>query len=81
MKCEKCNGTGSKDNPKYWDKSNDSYIMHNPKTKCKKCGGSGFIIGNVKDVLTFLHYLNNTNQLLPTDRKDLQQCIDTIEKY
>ena len=81
MKCDKCEGRGWNDNPKYWDKRNSSHILHSPSKKCMNCKGTGFVIGNIMDVLNFLHYLENTNQLLPQDRGDLRKCIDTIEKY
>ena len=80
MKCDKCDGVGWNDNPKYWDKRYDSYILHDPRINCRKCKGTGYVIGNIKEVFGFLKVLedrfNHDKEVL----KEIKQCIDAIEK-
>lgn len=81
MKCEKCDGRGWNDNQRYWNTA--ACIAYErgieARKKCGKCKGTGYIIGNVKDVLDLLKVLKNNRQCC-TD-KEIQQCIDAIEKY
>jgi RecJ-like exonuclease len=83
MKCQKCEGKGWNDNEKYWKAKanihNDNYMRYEPSIKCSKCKGSGYIIGNVKDVLSFLKHLEFK---FSKDKEYLEQvknCINTIE--
>lgn len=53
MICDMCNGLGYHDNPKAnrvshviaWERG---YLE---PIKCKKCGGSGFLLGNAQEVI------------------------------
>ena len=53
MICDKCNGKGFYDNPKMnhvsnviaWERGYTEPI------KCRKCGGTGFLLGNAADVI------------------------------
>lgn len=85
MICEKCNGKGLVDNSVYWTKKlnlqSSSYLLHDPTIKCKKCHGSGYIIGNTKDVVDFLKHLKVKFEY-EKDKYYLEQtinCINTIE--
>lgn len=53
MKCPKCNGTGVIDNPRYYRYS--SFVAYERGIKaikdCKNCNGSGYIIGNIQDIV------------------------------
>ena len=77
MKCAKCDGKGWYDNPKYpipygnW--------AGEPTINCKKCKGSGYIIGNVKDVLDLLNHLEVYFKYDKDYLKQVKQCINVIE--
>lgn len=54
MMCPKCNGSGFVDNPRYYSYPTgctDAWC-HGiaPMIKCRNCSGSGFIIGNIKEI-------------------------------
>lgn len=83
MTCNKCNGKGWNHNERYWkakaDINSSGYLRYNPSVKCGKCKGSGFIIGNIKEVLDFLKHLQVK---FAHDKHYLDQvknCINTIE--
>jgi hypothetical protein len=75
--CPKCKGNGWYPNPRYPNPSSWSWAGE-PSFKCSKCKETGYIIGNVKDVLSFLKVLQN--ELRGEMLIELKQCIDTIEK-
>lgn len=84
MKCKKCEGRGWNENARYWNaKSNinsDYYLRYEPSIECGKCKGSGYIIGNVKDVLDFLKHLEAAKFMHDKEyREQVRQCIDAIE--
>ena len=76
MKCDKCKGRGWYENPKYPEKGNFAGI---PSIDCGKCKGSGYVIGNIKDVLQHLKYLQIKFEYDKTLLREINQCIDTIE--
>lgn len=76
MKCEKCVGRGWYENPKYPMKGNWAGVS---SFKCGKCRGTGYVIGSIKEVLEFLKVLQNNPSAIT--KHDIQECIDTIEKY
>jgi len=85
MICENCKGKGWVDNSVYWKKKENlhssAYLLHDPTIKCKKCHGSGYIIGNMNDILDFLKHLQvkfeheNDKEYL----RSTKQCIKAIE--
>ena len=80
MKCEKCSGRGWYENPRYPNPASYSWAGE-PSFKCKKCRGTGYIIGEVRDVLDFLQHLKVKFEL-EKDREYLRsvnQCIEAIE--
>lgn len=87
--CKKCEGRGWNYNEIYYDTkhkypNSDAYMQYNPTKKCGKCKGTGFIIGNVSEVLDFLKFLEGK-----IERKEflsgkeiidqVKQCISVIE--
>ncbi len=80
MKCPKCNGSGFRRNPKYPNPASWSWagIEGWP---CKYCGESGYVIGNIKDILDFLKHLEVKFHNDKHYRDQVKHCIDTIEKY
>ena len=84
MECQDCEGKGWKDNQRYWTAKanihNDSYMRYEPNIKCKSCKGSGYIVGNVKDVLDFLRILENKFRNEKEYLEQVKNCINTIEK-
>lgn len=79
MKCPKCDGRGWYENPSYPNPASWNYAGE-PTKRCGKCKESGYIIGNVKDVLSFLKHLQVKFEL----EKDAEyvrltkQCITAI---
>lgn len=53
MICDKCNGKGFYDNPKRFTVSNCIAWEHGytEPIKCRKCGGTGFLLGNAEEVI------------------------------
>lgn len=53
MKCEKCNGLGEIDNPRYWNASrmSDWYLHFPTMIKCRKCKGLGYIVTDMNEVV------------------------------
>ncbi len=82
MKCPKCEGRGWYENPK-WIGGGSASEGISPSFKCKKCKESGYIIGNVKDVLDFLNFLKAQYERVKDSHmlEQVKQCIDTIEKH
>ena len=56
MICDTCNGKGYIDNPQFDRYSHVvAYEMGIPsRIKCKRCGGDGYFIGNVKEAIDLL---------------------------
>jgi hypothetical protein len=79
MICPKCEGKGWYDNPNYPAPANHSWAGI-PTIDCRKCKRTGYIIGDVKDVVDFLKHL----EVKFKDNKELlgqvKQCINAIEK-
>ncbi len=76
MICPKCEGRTWVYNPKNkgsWD------FEHLATIHCGKCKGTGYVIGSVADVLGYLKVFKE-NRSAVSD-KDIQSCIDIIEKY
>ena len=85
MKCLKCEGRGWNDNQRYWNAKakyqTDYYLRFEPSVKCRNCKGSGFIIGNIQEILDFLNHLEIAKFMNDKEYKHLtRQCIDAIEK-
>ena len=53
MKCTKCNGKGWVTNTRYYRHSPSWSWEHDisPIKPCKDCKGSGYIIGNINDIV------------------------------
>jgi predicted nucleic-acid-binding Zn-ribbon protein len=81
MKCPKCNGSGFRVNKSYPNPASWSFAGV-PGWPCKHCGESGYIIGNIKDVLDFLKHLEVKFGVEHNKEyvKMVKQCIDSIEK-
>lgn len=80
MICDKCNGKGSKTNPKLynvpiWKAYEKGY---DKPIKCSKCGGSGFIIGNIQEVIKSLDVAINSNT--PLTIRELKQIKSILQK-
>lgn len=82
MKCEKCEGRGWITNVRYYDLGCAISYERNvqPTKKCKKCNGSGFIIGNINEVLEYLRYLENyfTHENKKHELRQVKNCIKAI---
>ena len=79
-KCDKCEGNGWKDNPKYWNASraNDWYLQYPTRINCRACKGTGYVIGDVRDAIDILKVWKNNPQGI-TD-KEFKQAIEILEK-
>lgn len=68
MICDKCNGKGFYENPHCclvsnvvaWERGYTDPI------KCRKCGGSGFLIGNANEVIEAIDFALNSRTNLST---------------
>lgn len=78
MICKKCEGKGWYDNPKYPAPTSHSWAGV-PTIDCRICKGTGYIIGNVKDVISFLKVLENRFHNDKEILKEVNQCILAIE--
>ena len=78
MKCVKCDGNGYYDNPKYINCHSFCEGIES-RINCKKCKGSGYVIGNIKDVVSFLKHLEFKFQHDKEYLFQIKQCLDTIE--
>ncbi len=76
-KCTKCDGRGWYENPRYPLVGSWAGI---PSFKCGKCKETGYVIGNVKDVLQFLKHLRVKFEYDKEYREQVDQCIAAIEK-
>ena len=79
MMCGKCNGRGVVANPRYYRHSNsEAWEMGIPATKpCKHCGGSGYIIGNIGDIVERLRVAANG---VTITKREAKQMLDAILK-
>ena len=79
MRCSKCNGTGYVRNSRYYRHSVvEAWEMGIPALKlCDKCQGSGFIIGNIGEIVDRLRCAVNGVTITPREAK---QMLDAIEK-
>nr|DAV21942.1 MAG TPA: HTH-type transcriptional regulator [Caudoviricetes sp.] len=74
MKCDVCNGHGWIENKRYYQYSSAEAYERGiqPSTKCKRCGGSGFIIGNLNEALNKLTVaINDRRGLTLRETKEL----------
>ena len=80
MKCPVCNGIGQIDNPRYYRHSASWSWEHDipPRITCKKCGGIGYIIGNMADIVNRLEYAANG---VTITKKEAKQMYDAIIKH
>lgn len=82
MICPKCKGAGCYRNPKYPNPASWSYAGE-PNLPCRKCRQTGYIIGNVKDVMDHLKHLLVKFEM--EGDKEYQrythECIKAIEGY
>jgi DnaJ-class molecular chaperone len=79
MKCTKCNGRGFIDNPRFYSYKtgcNDAY-MHGiePTKKCVTCNGSGYIVGNLKEIAERLLCAANGQTITPREAKNMYNAI------
>ena len=77
MKCAKCNGRGIVTNNRYYlHSSSEAYEMGiHPTKPCKHCGGSGYIIGNIGDIVDRLRVAANG---VTITKREAQQMLDAI---
>lgn len=74
MKCDVCNGSGYVENERYYQYSSAEAYERGiePSHKCKRCGGSGLIVGNLNEALNKLTIaINNRRGLTPIEAKEL----------
>ena len=73
MKCDVCNRYGWIENKRYYQYSNAEAYERGipPSLKCKRCGGSGSIIGNLNEALNKLTVaINDRRGLTLRETKD-----------
>lgn len=75
MICEKCKGRGRRENPRYHGCQDIGW--HEPMICCRACGGSGFIVGNLREVLDVLKVIRNGGSYR---KEDIEQAIKVIEE-
>lgn len=77
MICGKCNGRGVVPNLIYYRHSNsEAWEMGIPVTKpCERCGGSGYIIGNIGDIVERLRVAANG---VTITKREAKQMLDAI---
>jgi len=82
MKCPKCNGEGWRYNPKYSGYNAASLYSNGEDVRkpCSKCRGTGFIIGSIREVYDTLIVLRNNHKWHKEELRDINQCIEAIEK-
>lgn len=73
MICDNCNGKGYTINPKlYKVPSWKAYEMgYDQPVRCKKCGGTGFILSNAKEVIEKIDFAIKNN--MPLTMKEMKQ--------
>lgn len=77
MECPKCNGRGYITNKRYYNMSPSLAWEHGikPMRTCGNCKGSGFIIGNIKDIVDRLKCAVNGVTITPEEAKEMLDCI------
>lgn len=80
MKCPICKGCGKVPNPKYFNHSPSWAWEHDIPTslKCSKCKGSGYIIGNMTDIVERLKVASNG---VAITQREARQMYDAIVNY
>lgn len=80
MECPKCKGKGWLDNPRYYAHDAQYSWSHGIPTrkKCSNCKGSGYIIGNMTDIVDRLRCA--ANGVTISDR-EAKQMYEAIVKY
>ena len=76
MKCVYCNGRGLVDNPRYCGDGYERGIE--PMIKCKKCDGSGYIIGCIDDIVDRLKVAANGGVAIT--QKEANEMLEAILK-
>ena len=79
MKCPKCNGKGLCYNPRYYrHSSSEAWEMGiQPNIPCKHCNGSGFIIGNISEIVDRLRCAANG---VTITKQEAEQMLNAILK-
>lgn len=77
MKCPKCNGRGVIANPRYYRYSNSVAYEKGIKAikDCKNCNGSGYIIGNIQDIVDRLECAANGVTISKEEAKQMLNAI------
>lgn len=77
MKCPKCGGKGSVDNPRYYNNAPSWSWSHgiSPSKKCSNCNGSGYIIGNINEIADRLLCAANGVTITPKEAKEMYDAI------
>lgn len=80
MICDCCEGKGYITNPKLFNvPSWKAYEMgYDKPMKCKKCGGSGFILGNAEEIIKTLDIAIRNKKALSL--RELKQLKLVLEK-
>ena len=82
MKCDRCNGSGRVDNPRYWSGRYSCVEAWergiSPVIKCKKCDGSGYIIGCIADIVDRLKVADNGGVAIT--QKEANEMLEAILK-
>lgn len=80
MICDSCEGKGYITNPKLFNvPSWKAYEMgYDKPMKCKKCGGSGFILGNAEEIIKTLDIAIRNKKALSL--RELKQLKLVLEK-
>ena len=82
MKCVYCNGSGRVDNPRYWSGRYSCVEAWergiSPTIKCKKCDGSGYIIGCIADIVDRLKVAANGGVAIT--QKEANEMLEAILK-
>lgn len=81
MICPVCKGIGEVDNPRFYNvpcwKAYEDGIP--PRKRCKNCGGFGYIIGNVIEIIPTLQMAVNEHRGLTA--KETKQILSTLNDY
>lgn len=77
MKCPKCEGRGIVYNPRYLRySSSEAYERGIPAAiECKHCHGSGYIIGNINDIVERLECAANGVAISKEEAKQMLEAI------
>ncbi len=79
MICDACNGKGYVDNPQYYRYSNAVAYENGIPTriKCRRCGGEGYFVGNVKEAIdTLKTSIANRKGLTVRESKQLLRVLN-----